>query len=282
MRGVASSWRRLWQKASSCYYWGNYPWYRGLDLYATGIRIVKPEIVAELPHDPAVFTQGLAVDGDCLYESAGLYGKSRLRRLTLAGKLDAEVPVTQGFAEGIAIMGDELVQLTWREQLAIRYAKASMATLGAWRYSGDGWGLAACADGYIMSNGSGQLVQRDDSFAVSRVVPVSLQGRPVFWLNDLEYAAGLVLANVWGAHFLLGIDYPAGVVSCLVDCRELIAREQPSHSSHVMNGLAYCPADKTFFLTGKCWQAIYKVQLPTLFDGNGEPSGLKGGVICAD
>jgi glutamine cyclotransferase len=282
MRILAASWRRLRRKASSYYYWGHFPWYRGLDIYKTGIRIVKPVLVAELPHDPAVFTQGLAVAGDFLYESAGLYGKSSLRRLTLTGELMAEVPAPQVFAEGIAVVGQELVQLTWREQLAIRYELPAMDRIGGWRYVDEGWGLAACADGYIMSNGTGQLVQRDASFAVKQTVPVSLQGRPIFWLNDLEYVAGLVLANVWGANFLLGIDYPAGTVSCIVDCGGLLEREQSSHSSHVMNGLAYCTADKTFFLTGKCWQAIYQVQLPTLFDGNGGPSGLKGGVICAD
>ena len=269
MRNLAASWHRLRRKASSYYYWGHFPWYRGLDLYTSGIRIVKPEIVAELPHDPAVFSQGLAVDGDCLYESAGLYGRSRLRRLTRSGELIAEVSAPQVFAEGIAVVGHDLVQLTWREQLAIRYELPAMERIGVWQYRGEGWGLAACGDGYLMSDGSGQLVQRDSSFVVKQTVSVSLQGRPIFWLNDLEYVAGLVLANVWGANFLLGIDYPAGTVSCIVDCRELLDKEQPSHSSHVLNGVAYCPADETFFLTGKCWQAIYKVQLPTLLASAG-------------
>lgn len=273
MNGFAAKWRRLRRKAGSYYYWGAFPWYRGLDLRTTGIRIVRPVIVAELPHDPGVFTQGLAVDGDWLYESAGLYGQSRLRRLTLGGALDAEIAAPQGFAEGIASVGRELVQLTWREQLAIRYAKDRMEPTGVWQYRGEGWGLAACGDGYLMSDGSGQLVERDACFAVRRAVSVSWQSKPLFWLNDLEVIERMVLANVWGAEFLLGVDYPSGVVSCLVDCRELIVREQPADPSHVLNGVAYCPADDTYFLTGKCWRTIYKVALPTLFAADKSSSG---------
>ena len=272
MRSLAASWGRLRRKASSYYYWGSFPWYRRLDINTTGFRIVKPEIVAELPHDPAVFTQGLAVDGDCLYESAGRYGSSKLRKLSLSGELEAEIAVPQGFAEGIAVSGHELVQLTWREQLAIRYAKESLEPVGDWRYHGEGWGLASFGDGYIMSDGSHRLFERDAGFAIRRGVSVTWQGKPVYWLNDLEVVQGMVLANVWGADFLLGVAYPAGTVSCIVDCSELVARECPGHSSHVLNGVAYCPADETFFLTGKCWQAIYKVQLPTLLTSAGTQS----------
>ncbi|HEY4593208.1 MAG TPA: glutaminyl-peptide cyclotransferase, partial [Thermoanaerobaculia bacterium] len=39
---------------------------------------LKVEVVSTRPHDPGAFTQGLVLDGDTLYESTGLNGKSSL------------------------------------------------------------------------------------------------------------------------------------------------------------------------------------------------------------
>jgi glutamine cyclotransferase len=47
-------------------------------------RINEIEVVAEFPHDPDAFTQGLLYAGnDTLFESTGLYGKSSVRKVDL-------------------------------------------------------------------------------------------------------------------------------------------------------------------------------------------------------
>src|SRR5688572_31810616 len=41
-------------------------------------------VVAAYPHDPAAFTQGLAIEAGQLYEGTGQYGASTVRRVDLA------------------------------------------------------------------------------------------------------------------------------------------------------------------------------------------------------
>ena len=40
-----------------------------------------PQVLAELPHDPTAFTEGLEIDDGILYEGTGLEGRSQLREL---------------------------------------------------------------------------------------------------------------------------------------------------------------------------------------------------------
>ena len=230
-----------------------------MDRLKHAIETVTPIVLAGLPHDETVFTQGLSSEGQNFFESAGLYGRSSLRKLDPAGTVLAQVALGDGFAEGIAIRGNELVQLTWREETAIRYSLETLERLGTFSYRGEGWGLAANPTGFIMSDGSDQLVQRDECFKAVRMTRVRLAGRPVSWLNDLEAVGNKVYANVWGADFLLEIDYPAGNVSRIVDCGEL--RELAGQGG-VLNGVAYQPETGTFLLTGKNWRYLFKVEIP--------------------
>src|ERR1044072_348021 len=69
------------------------------------------KVIATFPHDTSSFTQGLIYAGDGqFYESPGLQGESTLRRVDLAtGKTLQRIDVPgQYFAEGLALVGDEL------------------------------------------------------------------------------------------------------------------------------------------------------------------------------
>src|SRR6266446_1720605 len=46
-------------------------------------RIRKFDVVAEYPHDPTAFTQGLIYAGGFLYESTGREGQSSIRKVEL-------------------------------------------------------------------------------------------------------------------------------------------------------------------------------------------------------
>jgi len=75
-------------------------------------------VVAEYPHDDSAFTQGLVHDTHtgAFYESTGLYGRSSVRRVTLAtGEVLASRPLDASyFGEGLALWNRTLYQLTWR------------------------------------------------------------------------------------------------------------------------------------------------------------------------
>src|ERR1700751_3465945 len=82
-----------------------------------------PEVIAEIPHDSGAFTQGLVFDEARLYESTGQLGRSQLRELDPeTGEVlrSADLPPDL-FGEGIAVVGERIWQLTWRNGVAIEW-----------------------------------------------------------------------------------------------------------------------------------------------------------------
>src|SRR5689334_9294585 len=78
------------------------------------------EVVATYPHDPAAFTQGLLWHQGKLYESTGMYGRSSLREVEIAsGRVLRRVELADElFAEGLALAGDRLFQLSYQNEIA--------------------------------------------------------------------------------------------------------------------------------------------------------------------
>ena len=221
-------------------------------------------VVARYPHDREAFTQGLLWHDGKLYESTGLYGESSLRRVDLeTGKVEARAPLQRTlFGEGLALVGDDLVQLTWREGRALRWSRAGLAQVGESRYDGEGWGLTFDGKQLIQSDGSARLTFRDPAtFAVARTLEVTDAGHPVSLLNELELADGALYANIWTTDEIVRIDPKTGQVSARIDASPL--REelmgQGIADDAVLNGIAWRPETKTFLLTGKLWPTLFEV-----------------------
>jgi glutamine cyclotransferase len=225
---------------------------------------VVPKIVAVIPHDSSVFTQGLLYDSGRLYESGGLYGKSSIRALDAqSGALIKSAQLdNRFFGEGCAKMGELLVQITWHEQTAFTWSPADLTPGSTLVYSGEGWGIASDGRFFYMSNGSDTIYVRTGNFTIVRKIPVRSQGRPVKNLNELEYVNGKIYANVWYTDALLEINPKNGNVGRRIDCRELIKREQPASPDDVLNGIAYNPETGCFYVTGKKWKNIFVVEIP--------------------
>ena len=178
-----------------------------------------PTIIRTIPHDPQAFTQGLLYHNGLLYESTGLYGQSSLRRIDPAnGAVLKNVPVADVFAEGLALVGDTLIQLTWKEKAALEYSLSDFKMTGAYSYEGEGWGLTFDGRSLIMSNGSDTLFVRSKSFALQKKIPVTVNGRPLKNLNELEYAGGRIYANVWYDNSIVEIMPLTGKVVKIIDC----------------------------------------------------------------
>jgi len=227
--------------------------------------VVKPEIIRIIKHDPAAFTQGLILVDSVLYESTGLVGRSTLRRVDARnGGILNNIPVPHVFAEGIAIFGGELVQLTWKDGYAIRYDYPSLRRKPpVYQYTGEGWGLTNNDAGFIMSNGTDTLYLRNGKFEVTRKLPVTLNGRPQPHLNELEYVRGNVYANIWFKDIIVEIPLDGGRVSKVIDCSELRRIEGPARSDdNVLNGIAWCGKRDEWYLTGKNWKNVFVVRIP--------------------
>ena len=111
------------------------------------VAVGRATVIAETPHDPSAFTEGLEFDGPALCESTGQLGQSQLRELDpVSGAVLRAAPLPPDFfGEGIAIVGDRIWQLTWKNGVAIEWDKASFTPLRQVPMAGEGWGL--CYDG---------------------------------------------------------------------------------------------------------------------------------------
>lgn len=224
---------------------------------------LQPRLLAEYPHDSDAFTQGLVHFKGSFYESTGLRGRSSLRRVEPAtGSVvrDVELAATE-FGEGLARVGDRLIQLTWQEHVAHVYDLENFELTGDHAYDGEGWGL--CFDGHrlVMSDGSDQLFFRDpESFELLGSQPVTDAGVSVTKLNELECADGLVLANVWMTDSIVVIDPKTGRVLQRVDAHGLLTDAEAA-SADVLNGIAHDETTGHFYLTGKLWPKVFEVEL---------------------
>lgn len=226
---------------------------------------LRAEVLESYPHDPQAFTQGLLLHQGALYESTGLYGKSSLRQVELAtGKVLRRVDLpAKLFGEGLALAGDRLVQLTWREGVAPTYDLASLARNGEFTYGGEGWGL--CFDGthFIQSDGSQRLIFRDaKTFAVVRQIAVTEQGAPVRSLNELECVGDAVYANVWYTDRIVEIAKLNGTVRASIDASGLLSQAERDAAGReaILNGIAHDSSNGTFLLTGKLWPKLFRVR----------------------
>ena len=78
-----------------------------------------------------------------LYEGTGLNGRSSLRKVKLeTGEVVQKVNLApEFFGEGIALAGDEIVQLTWKAHKGFVYRASDFHLLREFSYPGEGWGL---------------------------------------------------------------------------------------------------------------------------------------------
>jgi glutamine cyclotransferase len=228
------------------------------------IPLLAARIVNRYPHDSAAFTEGLIWRDGALYESIGLEGRSEVRRVALAtGKVErrATIPASQ-FGEGLAAWGDRLISLTWHDGIAHWWNAATLKPAGTARYEGEGWGLTADPHGLIRSDGSATLTFHDPrTLAVTRRVTVTINGRPLTQINELEWVDGAILANVWHQPFIVRIDPGTGRVTAVIDLRPIVAEVGARDPEAVANGIAWDAKARRLFVTGKLWPTMFEVSL---------------------
>jgi len=242
------------------------------------------EVVAELPHDRSHFTQGLTYHDGVLYEGTGLYGHSQVFRLNASsGDVLSETPVMGRayFGEGLQYRDGRLYQITWKENRGFVYDADTLAALSEFDYrttTGQGWGIADLGDGTLaVSDGSAYLHFWDaETLAEARPrVPVTLYGRHVRQINELELVGGRLLANVWYKDVLLAIDPQTGVVTRVYDFSRLWPRSKRDSGADCFNGIAVSDVEGEIFVTGKLWPKIYRVRLGDAPDADSdEPISL--------
>lgn len=222
------------------------------------------EVVASYPHDPAAFTQGLAIENGRLYESTGQYGASSLRRVDLAsGQVERLAPLARNyFGEGLAIAGGRIYQLTWQSRTGFVYDLETFEPLERFQYAGEGWGITFDGTLLILSDGTSTLRFLDPAtFDVVRRVPVQdEQGRPVTRINELEFIDGEVWANIWYDDRIARISPDDGRVLGWLDLAHVYPAAERSREQ-VLNGIAYDRDADRIFVTGKNWPRLYEIEI---------------------
>lgn len=220
-------------------------------------------VVRTYPHDRRAYTQGLVYLDGMLYESTGQIGSSTIRRVRLQdGRVLQSVPIPPGqFGEGIVNWRDEIVSITWTGGVGYRWDRRTLRQLGEWRYPGEGWGLTQNGAEIIMSDGTPELRFLDPAtLAERRRVTVTVDGRPIDRLNELEWVNGEVFANIWHTSFIVRIDPASGRATGVIDLRPLV-EENRGDEDAVLNGIAYDAARDRLFVTGKNWARLYEIDL---------------------
>lgn len=227
------------------------------------------DVVGSVPHDTDAWTEGLLLDAQGrLFESTGIVGRTSIREVDrTSGEVrrsaSPAAPDEGVYGEGLAVAGDHLLQLTWRDGVALAWDPDTFEQLGSHRYAGEGWGL--CSDGsrLVMSDGSATLTFRDpETFEATGTVEVTAAGQPVTKVNELECVGTDVWANIWETPYIVRIDAATGAVTGVLDLTGL-ADPDPSATDPgaVLNGIAYDPATDTFLVTGKLWPTLYQIRV---------------------
>ena len=226
--------------------------------------VEKPILVHSYPHDSTAFTEGLLIADGALYESTGREGQSVIRQVDLtSGKTLRQATVPDGlFGEGIVAWGPELRSVTWHGGRGFRWSRPGLKKLGEWKYAGEGWAMTDDGHQIILSDGTSRLrFLNPATMAVARTLDVTVNGRPLKYLNELEYIDGQIWANVWMTPYIVPIDPGSGEVTGGVDLSELVARAGVTDRDSVANGIAYDRAKHRIFVTGKNWPELYEIRL---------------------
>jgi glutamine cyclotransferase len=222
------------------------------------------KVVNVFPHDTAAFTQGLVYHDGFLYEGTGLNGRSQMRKVRLeTGEVVQHADLsTEFFGEGIAIVGNKVIQLTWQSQVGFVYNLADFKLLRQFSYSGEGWGLTSNGNDIFMSDGSAQIrVLNAATLREKRRFTVCDGATPIDQLNELEYVEGELFANIWQTDRIARISPVNGKVVGWIDLTGLLSPVIRRQSDAVLNGIAYDAAHKRLFVTGKLWPSIFEIQL---------------------
>lgn len=222
----------------------------------------KIEVVKAYPHDTGSYTQGLFWHDGSLYESTGLNGKSTFRKVDLqSGQALTKLPFNKKyFVEGSVILGDKLYILTWTNKVVFIYDADTLEYRSTYSYPREGWGLTTDGKSLISSDGSSRIYFLTPELKFERSINVTLNGRAVRYLNELEWIDGRIWANVYTTDTIVIINPDTGIVEATVDCEGLLPERLRTSDTDVLNGIAV-DSEGRIFLTGKNWPELYEVKL---------------------
>lgn len=235
-------------------------------LAASPPTVYTYEIINEFPHDRGAFTQGLEFHGDTLYESTGKRGASSVRKVDFTtGKILQQVDLDpKYFGEGITLLNDKLYQLTWQGGTGFVYDLPGLKRNGNFKYgqSKEGWGLCNNGKHIYKSDGTEKIwLLNPETLIEEDFIQIVTNTSMFNKANELEFVDQKIYANVWLKESMMIIDSNTGAIIGVVNFGGLKDHVTKHEELDVLNGVAYHPGRKSFFVTGKYWDKLFEVRI---------------------
>ncbi len=237
-------------------------------------KLLNYTVINTYMHDITAYTQGLEFHNGFLYEgtgngagnSTGKKGISSLRKVDYkTGKVLKKVELAeQYFGEGITILNGKIYQLTWQNNEGYIYNLDTFEKEKTFNYfkKMEGWGFTNDGKNLYQSDGSEKIYQIDaNTLKEISNINVYSGGTKIKELNELEWVNGKIWANVYTKNAIIKINPQNGVVENIVDLSGLLKLRAELPDTDVLNGIAYNPATKTFFVTGKNWDKLFEIKI---------------------
>jgi glutamine cyclotransferase len=224
------------------------------------------EIINEFPHDKGAFTQGLEFHEDTLYESTGKRGASSVRKVEFTtGKILQQIDLeSKYFGEGITLLNNKLYQLTWQGGTGFVYDVPDLKRNGSFKYgqSKEGWGLCNNGKHIYKSDGTEKIWLLNPETLIEEGFIQTVTNTSIFnKANELEFVDDKIYANVWLKESMMIINSRSGAIEGVVNFGGLKDHVTKHPELDVLNGVAYHPGRKTFFVTGKYWDKLFEVRI---------------------
>ncbi len=220
----------------------------------------------KLYRDVLGFTEGLEVHNHDLYESTGaLGGGTRLMRIDSNGHVTVlNDSAEKYFGEGLSFLGNRLYQLSWQDHLVFVYDE-NFKLIRTMKNPHEGWGMTNDGRYLIFGDGSDRLYYAEpNDFAIKGSVTVLMGNKAVNNINELEYVAGKIYANIWMTRTIVRLDPKTGCIEATADMNSLWTHMTGTEKDYtesdgdfVLNGIAYDPDSKLFTLMGKEWPMAF-------------------------
>lgn len=243
----------------------------GFTIYASSEpKILNYKILNTYAHDMKAYTQGFEFYRDTLFEgtgngagnTTGIKGKSSLRKTDYkSGKVLKSIELDdQYFGEGITILNNKVYQLTWRNKEGYVYNADTFKKEKTFSYNMEGWGLTNDGNKLYMSDGSEKIyILNPETFQVEDYISVYTNGSKIEELNELEWVNGKIFANVYQKDAIAIINPKNGAIEAILNLSDLKNKVTKHPDIDVLNGIAYNPKTKTYFVTGKNWDKTFEI-----------------------
>ena len=232
------------------------------------------KILNVYPHDIKAYTQGLEFYRDTLYESTGngagngtgVRGISNLRKTDYkTGKVHKQVDLENNmFGEGMTVLNNKVYQLTYTEMTAYVYNADTFEREKTFTYPRkmQGWGLTNDGTHLYMSDGSEKIwTINQETFKEIDYINIYMGSTKIKNVNELEWVDGKIFGNVYLKDAIARINPKTGEVEAVLNLKDLKSKVTQHPDLDVLNGIAYNPKTKTFFVTGKNWDKMFEISI---------------------